>query len=93
MLIGSYTLCGKPIEKEGNALESSHPIGPPWLSKKSFNEWVIHLQVDSIFQKRVLLFKDWCDPRIFHMFRKCAVLKHPVYHPCKMTQVRFFDDF
>ena len=100
VLIGSYTLCGMPIEKDGNALESSHPIGPPWLSQKSLNEWVIvllihlHLQVDSIFSKEGPPFIDWCDPRIFHMFRKCAFFKHPVkYHPCKMTQVRFFDDF
>ena len=42
VLIGSYTLCGMPIEKDGNPLESSHPIGPPWLSQISLNEWVIH---------------------------------------------------
>ena len=51
MLIGSYTLCGTPIEKDGKALESSHPTGPPGLSQKSLNEWVIHSQVDSIFSK------------------------------------------
>ena len=51
VLIDSYTLCGMPIEKDGKALESSHPIGPPWLSQKSLTEWVIHLQADSIFSK------------------------------------------
>ena len=86
MLIGSYTLCGMSIEKGGNALESSHPIGPPWLSQISLNEWVIHLQVDRIFFKRgSSFFIDRCDPRILHIFRKCAVFKHSVYHPCKMT--------
>ena len=82
-----------PIEKDGHSLESSHPIGPPWLSQKSLNEWVYTYRSIVFFQKRVLLFKDWCDRRIFHMFRKCAVFKHPVYHPCKITQVRCFDDF
>ena len=35
VLIGSYTLCGMPIEKDGKALESSHPIGPSGLSQTS----------------------------------------------------------
>ena len=43
VFIGSYTLCGMPIEKDGEALESSHPIGPPGLSQQYLNEWVIHL--------------------------------------------------
>ena len=51
VLIDSYTLYGMPIEKDGKALENSHPIGPPWLSQKSLTEWVIHLQADSIFSK------------------------------------------